>query len=619
MKPGRSSPKMMWIAGAGGVAVLALLWSRNKSSASNARVTAPPIAIPIGPPAPLTVSLPSSAHDPGMTGQESLAVLNALNTEANPAALASFSQALLPDFPNAATALMSKKPVPSLMSGTVGAIWDDVWDAATSAWDWTKDLSQDVVDAIHKIPGMDWAGEQLKDFAHTAVGHTFLFALATAEYMALAPVIGAQLAAVSFAIPGVAKGDNFAKAWYDETLYRIKATAKILLGDIVKDELPNIPPEAAEAQQWVEDHIPGATKMLMEDIQTATNGTLDELKKNGITFKLGPAGDDPASQAARATAQAAATKYIDKLNLQTEAAKLGVREDSLQRVWDGITERDSFAGYGDAPVPNGPKVFDTRTGVQILPFDAVTRNVDPKYAPLLQTAPGKALLNTLIANNDVFAQAPFIATPLLRTIPYTTDGTSTVNDAWFPLAVNRINAIAPTLKTAPGENPYGSAAALLLQTLARVRASLTGSKAQTYNAVTGAISSLDTLKALQTKAVMRAPAAMQPGPAPMGPVAPASNLTAQIDKLNLIDTAKKLGVREDLLQLAWDGITGRTSIYDGVFDPKTGQTKYRPQKALIALQMLGQQQAHDQAAATLARAQRLLTRKQWVDHYAPPS
>ena len=83
------------------------------------------------------------------------------------------------------------------------------WHAVTHPADSFTDFGNGLVDALHLIPGMDEAGELLKKFGRTAVGEWCFRVLATVGYYAMAPCLGAQLAAVSFALPGAVKAESF--------------------------------------------------------------------------------------------------------------------------------------------------------------------------------------------------------------------------------------------------------------------------------------------------------------------------------------------------------------------------------------------------------------------------
>lgn len=93
-------------------------------------------------------------------------------------------------------------------------------------------LANDVVssfeDLAAKVPGVSELADVAGDFAKTTVGQIVTRAIATALYGSLAFVVGPQLAAVSFAVPGLMTGEQFDKAWLAEFKWRCEEAAKIL-------------------------------------------------------------------------------------------------------------------------------------------------------------------------------------------------------------------------------------------------------------------------------------------------------------------------------------------------------------------------------------------------------
>ena len=100
----------------------------------------------------------------------------------------------------------------------VGNVFEDAWDEAK---DIATSIGDDIGDAIKKIPGSGPLGDALsslakgplRDFAKTTIGHAVLIAIGTTFAGSIAWFGGPQLASVAFAIPGLAKGDDFETAW----------------------------------------------------------------------------------------------------------------------------------------------------------------------------------------------------------------------------------------------------------------------------------------------------------------------------------------------------------------------------------------------------------------------
>lgn len=184
-----------------------------------------------------------------------------------------------------------------------GSIWDVISDAADS-----------VLSVVHVVPGVDWLGDRLKDFANTTAGSVVLRALSTQLTAGLVPYIGPQMASVAFAVPSLAKGDNFAKAWVSETIWRIKTTAEIL---------------ASMAGDSVSKTIEKYSQGLSDQLDKVT-GTIGK--------KLESAGVDAANQTKVKEWVASQGDQV----VQNLAKEAGVREDMAMASIDGYTGQLSF-------------------------------------------------------------------------------------------------------------------------------------------------------------------------------------------------------------------------------------------------------------------------------------
>lgn len=124
-----------------------------------------------------------------------------------------------------------------------GDLVDAVADVVTSAFDrlpGSEALSHAVSDV--------WTGP-LRDFAKTPLGVTVLTAVASAAYGPLAYALGgpyglanfgAQLATVTWALPGLARGENFYDAWIAEVKRRAEKTAEVVGGEAAASVVANI-------------------------------------------------------------------------------------------------------------------------------------------------------------------------------------------------------------------------------------------------------------------------------------------------------------------------------------------------------------------------------------------
>lgn len=232
--------------------------------------------------------------------------------------------------------------------GVISAVENDVSNAVDS-----------VVNVLHVIPGVDWAGEQLKDFASTSFGQWFLRILAgSVVYTGLAPYLGPQLASVGFALPGVAKGDKFASAWTQEEIWRVSEAAKYFAGNAAKTLS-----DAALAQlQPYLDQV----KNLADELQSTADRLISLAGGNAQNIATLVEG------------------YVGRYGIQASAHladMLEAREDFIVATIDGAMNTDSFWRPAKAPQPvtdvakepvvtrsfaehNG-KIFDPLTGAEL--------------------------------------------------------------------------------------------------------------------------------------------------------------------------------------------------------------------------------------------------------------
>ncbi len=107
--------------------------------------------------------------------------------------------------------------------------------------------------------------ELLNDFVKTDFGKVFMFVVtqgATSSlYSSLVPALGAQFASVSFALPGILRGEPFDKAWTTEFVRRVEETVKILVSDYsgeaadtVADGAGEVVGEAAEYAKMAKEY-----------------------------------------------------------------------------------------------------------------------------------------------------------------------------------------------------------------------------------------------------------------------------------------------------------------------------------------------------------------------------
>jgi hypothetical protein len=223
------------------------------------------------------------------------------------------------------------------------------------------DPTQLVGDAIHQIPGVDWAGQALKDIANSLPGKIVLVAFTSSMYYATSSVVAAytamapQIAGLAFAIPGLAAGDKFSKAWLEGFVERVKRTIEYLGGDAGKE----------------------AGKEMLKEI----GPTITELLNNSQL-------------------QAVLAEVVNGAKtLQSLADQMGIRADVLQSAIDLVKRQaSSFAndvikgfGIGGIFIPDVPAtpglMFDPLTGslIKVRNIKSLVMSVNPPPAPKLAT------------------------------------------------------------------------------------------------------------------------------------------------------------------------------------------------------------------------------------------
>lgn len=195
-----------------------------------------------------------------------------------------------------------------------------------------------LVSTVGDVPGVSWAGEQLRDFASTSVGQWFLRIVASSVTGALVPYVGPQLASIAFAIPGLAKGDTFASAWTQEEIWRIEQTAQILAGSVAQQLSAAA---LAELQPYL-DQLQGLSTQLETSVQQI-------LADAGGTIPM---------------AQNLIGQYVQRYGAQAlarfSAEITHARQDITQAAWDAVMHTNSFARDA-VPSFTAPSPFDNVT------------------------------------------------------------------------------------------------------------------------------------------------------------------------------------------------------------------------------------------------------------------
>lgn len=253
----------------------------------------------------------------------------------------------------------------------------DVGDAVNTVAGVASDAAGDVLSIAEVIPGVSNAvtffGSELQDFANTTVGTIALRAFASFVYPGLATVLGPQLAAVAFAIPGVAKGDNFSKAWLAEFLYRLEKTADIVgadaAGELVAQFQPAMDQLIAQAQANGLD-----VETYAQQLEAQTGASLSDLaNKLGVNAQILQTAIDYA-------ANQIGFKSLD--DLETQVEKLGEQlvKQGESALFAYTEAADIVANLPSAAVQH---TFDPSTGActDPRPISTLQKAVSMTLAP----------------------------------------------------------------------------------------------------------------------------------------------------------------------------------------------------------------------------------------------
>lgn len=207
------------------------------------------------------------------------------------------------------------------------------WHAITHPADSFEAFANGLVDALHAIPGMDEAGELLKDFAKTGFGEWCLRIMATFGYYVLAPYLGSGLAAISFALPGVAKAEPFVQSWITETIDRVIKTINILLQQEGLRNIGTATSEAVNKALAENPAVQGYAKAFTEQIGQASTVLTDTLGA-AIAQKL----KEGASDALDSVLNKLKAEYGLPPDFSKLARQAGIREDNAAAAYDLIAK-----------------------------------------------------------------------------------------------------------------------------------------------------------------------------------------------------------------------------------------------------------------------------------------
>lgn len=191
-------------------------------------------------------------------------------------------------------------------------------------------ITAPIGDALKPV-GKFLQGGPVGDFFNSAAGKVILTAVTSGAYGALAPTVGPQLAGVAFGLPGVVKGDDFAKGWMKEFVDRVGAVIQYLapdvgnqiagsissalgpLGDTLKNMLPDINDATAKAGVSLTDY---AQKNL---------GLPKDIDTSSIARRIGLPSNASIADIAKKTG-------IPALSVPTFASRVATRQDVVAYV-----------------------------------------------------------------------------------------------------------------------------------------------------------------------------------------------------------------------------------------------------------------------------------------------
>jgi len=278
-------------------------------------------------------------------------------------------------------------------------------DVFSEVGNFVSGVANGAIDALHLIPGVDWVGDVLKDFANTDVGK-FLLRQVSAVML---PVIGVAAAGLglpmillvplgtvaegaTFTMPGLLRGESVDVAFVNELAAAVKNFSDkwgAQLGDLVADHLGDLLGKAASAiQDWADKNN--------IDLDKLANETEDV--RNEVAKKI-----DPKALA--------------------ESAGGGLTADLAQIMIDAATRtvnpnNNQFGPNGDLlkKVSIAPGMLNYTTNIDVdSSFLSKAKSVSVKPAPapaavaplpsgvVLGPAPGAALVKNAV---DVSAPAP---------------------------------------------------------------------------------------------------------------------------------------------------------------------------------------------------------------------
>lgn len=246
-----------------------------------------------------------------------------------------------------------------------------------SVFEMVSDFANGAVEVVHKVPGVDWVGEQLKDFSRTTVGQWALRGIAATMFPLVGPgaatLLGSAMSVAAFTMPGLLRGEPVDQAFVNEVksaIGRVAAHSGKAESDVVKTLGPKFEAAAAVLQKWADVNNIDFDRLANESQEV----------RNDLAREL-----DPRDLAKRA----------------------GLSDDLAQIVIDGVTRTRNPAGHMFGP--DGAYVPPHATTAQGRRALAMLKNVGTG-----STSSARAALSSLKDVSLTPTRAPVAAAPAVR-------------------------------------------------------------------------------------------------------------------------------------------------------------------------------------------------------------
>lgn len=220
------------------------------------------------------------------------------------------------------------------------------------------DVPAGAISAVgHWVPGVDWFGDELKDFANSTGGKIVMTAFTTMNFDILSSAIGVftiaapQIASLTFAIPGLARGEPFFQAWLTEFLSRVKQTIEILGADVGaavgKEMMAQIQPAYDQITKALGNSTDVLNKMIT-NLEAQGNGVEQIAKLAGVRTDVFQSAIDAAKKQVTSFGKRELSTLLGDVNVLIQEASDGLLFDPLTGDLDTSSANNSKFATIDA-------------------------------------------------------------------------------------------------------------------------------------------------------------------------------------------------------------------------------------------------------------------------------